>query len=195
MDEKQIRKVLEMKDIKKGVEDYVKIIVNYKNVNITMDTDFQRIFNGFYKVIFRPKMFYKDYYSFMEKHKNDNPSFSDTLYYFFNLYDKLEASFSSKLLHTIYQKLPIWDKYVLEYFELKAPSRDMEKKERVKQANNVYEEIKTKYVELQNNEEGKMMIKLFDEYFPKNRDINEIKKIDFIIWSVGKMGFKERIKT
>jgi hypothetical protein len=202
MDEKQIRKALGMKEIKKGVEDYLKIKGKFDDhtVNLATNRDFQRTYNGFYKVIFRPEMFYKDYYSFMEKHKDNIPSFTDALRYFLNQYDKLEASFSSKLLHTIKPSLPIWDKYVLkhffsvqdeyifEYLDRNFIVKKCDKETRIRYASNVYEDLKIKYNNFLETKESDEWIELFENYYPKYKDdITRIKKIDFIIWAVGKL--------
>jgi hypothetical protein len=179
MDEKCIRCVLQKEETKKGVKRYIEIMRNFQTVDVSSDKDFQRKFKNFYKIR-RNEQFLEVYYSFLQRNKNKNPSFIEVLNKLYK-FGKLEASFASKLLATIDPKLPIWDKYVLEHFRLNPPSRLLPKEERIKQANNVYEDLKKSYRELLNKEESKLVIKLFNEYYPDNK-ITSIKKIDFIIW-------------
>jgi hypothetical protein len=197
MNEKQIRIALKKEKTKKGIEKYMRIMGIFYDHEVNLATDrkkFQKTYNGFYRIRHPEKIFYEKYYLFMEKHKKDILSFPDTLDHLYK-YGRLEASFASKLLHTINPELPIWDKYVLDYFKLKAPSRNMGEKERIKKANDVYEELKTKYKELQNKEEGKMMIEKFDGCYPEyKKDISPIKKIDFIIWQT-RESVKSKKKT
>jgi hypothetical protein len=205
MDEKQIRKALEMEVINEDIKKYVKIreIFNDTNVNLATNKDFQKAHNGLFKIRQRPEMFYKDYYSFMEKHKNNIPSFSDTLD---NLYEYggLESSFSSKLLHTIDPELPIWDqhilrhfypiqdKYIFEYLDYNFTIKKYDKETRIRYANNVYEDLKIKYIKFLETEKSKEWIKIFEEYYPK--DITPIKKVDFIIWQT-RESVKSKKKT
>jgi hypothetical protein len=204
MDEKQIKEALEMKEIEKGVKDYVKIMESLRKVNLITDDDFQKTYNNFYDIRHRTfKEFIQGYSSFVEEHKHNIPSFPDTLDHLYK-YGRLESSFSSKLLHTIHPELPIWDqhvlrhfypirdKYILEYLDYNFTVKKGDKETQIRYANSVYEELKTKYKEFLGTEESNEWIKLFDECYPKYKDITPIKKIDFIIWAVGKL---EKMKS
>ena len=180
MEEKCIRTTLQKGATKKGIDKYIKIMELFTKVNVSKDEEFQRKYNDFYKIR-RNKQFRERYYSIIENSKKDKPSLIkvlDELYKFGNL----EVSFASKLLATIDPNLPVWDKYVLENFKISPPSRKLEKIERINQTNGVYESLKNKYKDLLEKDEGKLMIRIFNEYYPN--DISSIKKIDFIIWQL-----------
>jgi hypothetical protein len=119
-------------------------------------------------------------------------------------------------LHTIDPKLPIWDqhilryfypiqnKYILEYLDYNFTVKKCDKETQIKYANNVYEDLKIKYNDFCKTEESVEWIGLFDKcypketYYPKYEGITPIKKIDFIIWAVGKlekMESKKRTRT
>ncbi|TLS36481.1 hypothetical protein FCL54_14795 [Pseudalkalibacillus caeni] len=91
-------------------------------VNITESRDFQKAYNGFYRIRQRPKEFYETYYSFMEDNKDRSPSFRDTLQHKHNVHGRVEASFSSKLVATINPDLPVWETVVLDNLGLKPPA-------------------------------------------------------------------------
>ena len=181
MEEKCIRCILQRNETKNGIEKYSKIMSLFSKVNVLENKEIQKKFNGFYKIR-RNEKFLEIYYSFMEKNKHKKPTFVQTLREL-NKFGNLEASFASKLLATIDPNLPIWDKYVLEYFNLEAPSRNLSDEQRINQANSLYEKIRNLYKHLLEKEESKIMIKLFDEIYPKHK-ISSIKKIDFIIWQL-----------
>jgi hypothetical protein len=174
MDEKEIRNSL--KKCKDGISKYLKIMEMFHKVNVANDKDFQQLYNNFYKMRHPQTEFYTEYYSYMERNKNNTLSYLDVLEYF-KKYGRLEFSFSSKLLATIDPTLPIWDKYVLQNLNLTVPhGNDKENK-----ANVIYNNIIQWYKDYKNTPEAKKCITLFDEYYPNN-NITPIKKLDFIFW-------------
>ena len=192
MNEKQIKDAL--KNIENGVEKYIKIMNIFHNVNVSIDNEFQHLFKTYYQLKHRRiNEFSNCYFTFMENHKKKIPSFICTLN---NLYefDRLEISFASKLLATIDPNLPIWDKYVKNYFGLESPPNDIVKREdKVIHANSLYEILKQKYIEFFSTDESNLLIKLFDEHYPNN-NFTQIKKIDFIIYSNGNIESKQKRK-
>ena len=192
--EKQIIEALNKLKVNNDVEKYIKILDSYndKAINVSTDRSFQKKYNNFYKIRHPNKEFYKEYYSLMQDYKQTRKklSFIDTVKYFYR-FGRMDASYVSKLLATINQHLPIWDKYVLQYFKLEPPRRppsylDQDKRrifqeKRILLANDVYKEIIQRYGDLLVTNESKKCEKMFDEYYPEN-SITSIKKIDFIIW-------------
>jgi hypothetical protein len=170
-----------LKELEIVINKYLDIMKHFSRVDVSLDDDFHRKYNGFYKVRQHSKVFYEKYYAFMEGSKIQESTFKETLKYLY-IDGKLEASFSSKLLATVNPNLPVWDKYVLNYFELNSSiSNSLSEDRRIDLANDIYEEIKYNYEDFLRKEESKNWIKLFDEYYP-NKDITPIKKIDLIIW-------------
>jgi len=178
--EEKIKRAI--KNAKDGLEKYKNIMKLFSKVNVSESKEFQSIYTGFYRVRHNNPDFYNDYYSFMEEHRNNIPSFKDTLTYLYK-FGRLESSFASKLLATIDPELPVWDQFILRHFGLEQPSTDMIKEARIIQANNVYEEIKQKYKEFLKTNESRCWIKLFDEYYPET-NLTSIKKIDLILWQM-----------
>jgi hypothetical protein len=166
-----------------GIRRYLEIMALFPTVNVSTDATFQKKFNGFYRIR-RNRVFRELYYSFMETHKNNAPSFTETVRYL-GTYGWLEASFASKLLATINPNLPVWDKYVLRNTGLEAPAWCRNWETRVKRADTVYQTLIKWYADFVFGEEGKRWIHLFDERYPAT-PITPVKKIDFILWKLNR---------
>ncbi|MCM3694594.1 DUF6508 domain-containing protein [Neobacillus niacini] len=179
MDDGKITEAL--KKVKPGLEKYLKIMNLVKSVDVSKDKEFQRAFNGFYRVRQRPQVFYDTFYSFMEVHKESAPSFEKTLRYIHKELGRIEPSFSSKLVATINPNLPIWDSVVLNNLQLKPPA--YYRKDRIEESIRLYERIVDWYKDYLKDEEGQKIIELFDEAYP-NTGITDIKKVDFVIWQI-----------
>ena len=97
-----------------------------------------------------------------------------------NQTNRIEASFASKMLHTIDDRKPIWDSVVLNHLSFKV--HNINKEKRFDTIVNLYNNMCLGYNKLIETEKGKDIIKVFDDNFGK-KDISEIKKIDFILWA------------
>ncbi|WML23816.1 hypothetical protein [Neobacillus sp. OS1-33] len=115
----------------------------------------------------------------MEENKNGTPSFEKTFRYIYEELERVEASFSSKLVATINPDLPIWDTVVLKNLDKKPPA--YYKKNRLEETILLYEDIKNEYKKILAEETGKLIIQLFDQEYP-NSGITNIKKADFVFW-------------
>ena len=178
MDESKI--LLALPKIEPGLRKYLNIMNRIHKVDVTIDADFQRSYNGFYRVRQRKKDFYDTYYSFMEDNKNSAPSFEETLLYIHKELGRVEASFSSKLVATLNPDMPIWDSVVLQNLNLKMPNSSSN---RLFKTIMLYDKICRWYAEFKSSDEGKSMIELFDNYYPGTL-ITDTKKVDFVLWQI-----------
>ena len=188
-----------IRNAKKGVNQYKYIMSSFLETDVSKDITFQRKFKGFYRINKRNDKFYKAYFSFLETCKSSKPVFSDTLEHFYKigkpgknkkLVYSLEFSFVSKLLATLDDNLPVWDSNVFNCFGLRNPGHWLPKKERIKEAQKIYNDLKEWYESFLKNEEGCKCEKYFDEIHPDStitstKKITTIKKIDFILWQLG----------
>lgn len=162
-----------------GLQQYNHIMEAVQTVDVSKDKEFQRMFNGFYRMRQRSQSFYTYYFSLMEQLKNKVVNF-EIIYR--NIYEntgRIEASFSSKMLATLWPEKPIWDKYVLANLNIKVPySTD---KNRFEKNIQLYEEINNWYDNYLQSELAKECITEFDKWYP-NSMITKTKKIDFILW-------------
>lgn len=171
-----------VKRVKPGLVKYLRIMDTLNNVDVSTNEDFQKAYNGFYRMRQRKSEFYEKYYSFMESNKNNKEiSFEKTLLYFHNELGRVEASFSSKLIATINPSLPIWDSVVLKNLNLKQPYTYS--KDRVEKTILLYNKINLWYQDIIESEQGKRIISIFDSNYP-NTPITNVKKIDFVLWQM-----------
>jgi hypothetical protein len=175
------------KNIENGLQKYLQIMKLVKNSNVQENEDFQRRFNGFYRVMKKPRNFYVALFECIESNKNKEISFEQVLEFFYLKFGKIEASFSSKVMATINPNFPVWDREVLARLNLKAPSYNMDKKVRFEKIVKTYDDIVNWYSEFLKTEQVRNMIKEFDERIGIY-DIAATKKIDLILWQT-------RIKT
>lgn len=162
-----------------GLKTYKEIQDTFNKIDVSTDKDFQKKFNGFYKVR-RDNNWRKYYYDLFEKVKKD--PYIQTFEYILNsIYQgtgKFEPSFSSKMLATLNPNYPIWDQYVLKNTGIEPPS--------VKNINSLvatYKEIEVWYKKFIVPPAGKTCIAEFDKNFPDYNNINDVKKIDFLLWA------------
>lgn len=164
-----------------GLKDYIYIIRELKKVDVSTDVKYQRKFNYFYKVR-RNKSWRKNYYKFLQDNKaNDNLTFEKIIRHLYNETGNVEASFSSKLLATIKPEMPIWDQYVVKNININLLGKT--KEEQIQNAVDLYNKMIEEYNNLLKREEVKKCIKniknIIEEY-----EINDIKILDFILWSI-----------
>ena len=83
-----------------GFDKYEQIIRLVRKTDVSSDMNYQRIFNGFYRVR-RDAEWRKEYYDLFETVKDSNPSFEFIIRTLYKTTGNIEASFSSKMLATI----------------------------------------------------------------------------------------------
>lgn len=160
-----------------GIDKYNRIMKRVHEVDVSTDTEFQRFFNGFYRMRQRSTSFYKCYYTYLENNKtNHNLTYADVISHLYQQTGSIHASFSSKLLATVNPNMPIWDKFVLQNLSLRTPY--YYEKDRLQKTVQLYQQICRWY----QTEEAAQKLQLFNELFP-NTPISDTKKIDFILWA------------
>ena len=166
---------------KRGIEKYADIMKAFHTVNAATDKAFQKKYNGFYRVR-RNGEWQAHYYAIMEQGKSSELSFEQVLRELYIKTGKVEASFVSKLLHTLNNELPIWDKFVLQNLGLKMPTCQGEKK--IEYTIRVYQEIISWYKNALSIPEINQKLLEFDELFPEYKWFSTTKKLDFLLWQM-----------
>ena len=141
--------------------------------------DFQRAFNGYYRIR-RNEKWRKCYYGLFEKARKDHYSFEQIITELFKLTGNIEASFSSKMLATIDATKPIWDQYVLQNLGLVLSGKTQEIK--LKNAVSLYGQIEMWYKEYLATPEARDNIGEFNRLLPDYAWISATKKIDCLLW-------------
>ena len=163
--------------VETGIKKYNWIMEHVHEVDVSADAEFQKFFNGFYRMRQRSAVFYKSYYAFLERNKdNKNLAFEDILTYLYEETGSIHASFSSKLLATVNPNMPIWDKFVLQNLGLRTPY--YYEKDRLQKTVQLYQKICDWY----KTEQAREKLQLFNKQYPDAK-ITDVKKIDFILWA------------
>lgn len=142
--------------------------------------EFQRVFNGFYRVR-RNEEWRQHYYDLFVKAKAGQFDFEQIIYELYNKTGNVEASFSSKMLATLDASKPIWDQYVLQNLGLELTGRTQE--EKLKNAVALYRQIVMWYADYLSTVEAQKNIAKFDRMLPDYAWISDTKKIDCLLWS------------
>jgi hypothetical protein len=178
IEKEQIEEIISK--IKKPLEQYLWIQKEIFKRDVSTDREFQKKFNGFYRVR-RNSDWQKDFYQLMELNKNKNVIFGDVLDDMYKRTERMEASFVSKLVATINPSMPIIDKIVFHNLGLVLPSTG------IKNRNSI---IKEKYQVLISElsgflktENGKYLVEQFCVGYPEAK-ISKIKMLDFILWQL-----------
>ena len=159
-----------------GLQKYCSIMSCLYQTDVSKDREFQRLFNGYYRMRQRSERFYCCFYRYLEEHKFDDAlTYAQVLTYLFQETGCIHASFSSKLLATVRPEMPVWDKYVLSNLGLRAPYYSC--KSRFQRVLDTYQKICDWY----QTSEAQAKVAVFDANFP-NVDITDVKKIDFVLW-------------
>ena len=168
-----------------GLEKYKWIMEKFGEIDVSADREFKKKFNGFYRIRQRTPEFYDVFYKKLQDSKDGKcPTFGDVLEYFWRRLNRLEASFSSKLVATVNPDLPVWDAEVLRNLEIKKPlSTD---KNRLKKTIEIYDEIIVWYANYLKNRNGQIQLEEFNKRFP-NSGLSDLKKIDLILWQTRRL--------
>ena len=165
-----------------GMKKYKKIMDTLHWTDVSADREFQRTFNSFFVMLSRKSEYYDSFYSLLEQKKGTGVSFEETLERLKEAEGQLEISFSSKLIHIINPKRPIWDKNVaLQHFGMKPPGYNMDSVARQKEASRVYHEYCSRFYEYLDSSGGQTMLRIFNDKYP-HTGFTDAKKIDFIMW-------------
>lgn len=165
-------------NIQTGLEKYLHIMHRLHQTDVSQDLEFQRSYNGFYRMRQRPESYYTTYFSFLESHKSDpDLTFRQVLTYLYRKTERIEASFSSKLLATVKPEMPVWDTFVLQNLGLTPPPAYYSKANRIEAIITLYNSICQWY----SSQEAQEKLEFFNFYFP-SVNITDTKKIDLILW-------------
>lgn len=177
----RIREILQAPALRAGLASYKFIMERLHRTDVSTDRQFQSVFRDFYRM----RRFYSDdfarhYFQLLEHLKSSrNMSFRMAMERIKHIQGTYEMSFSSKMTHTIDPQHPIWDSVVTnQHFGIRAPSDRRDWEEACCRRYDLFED---RFYDYMSSEEGKTVIRLFDEQFP-DAGITDVKKIDFVLW-------------
>lgn len=151
--------------------------------------EYQKNYVSYYRVR-RDEHWLAEYFSYMQKQVgNPKVTFEKILRKISNVPHRIkngigatiEASFASKMLATLDQNCPIWDRRVAKVVGVRYDQL-RELKDYVK----VYDKLTEKVNAFRQTDAGSKCIEEFNRTFPDFVDINPVKKIDLYLWKMGK---------
>ncbi len=173
-----------------GLSEYQKIMDAVKAKEFSAEPKFRKLFNGYYRIRQRSTEWYDVYYGILETQlKNtDAYSFTDILNVLHKTGNKIEPSFTSKLLATADPSLPVWDTFVLRNLGLEKEwnqNKKLPPDERIKAAAQLYQELCDTYQEILSSPQGKACIEKFGKAIGReySEKLTDEKKLDLILWS------------
>lgn len=174
--------------------DVYKFLKNeFQRGSIARNYLFQFVFRSFYRLdnAGLTNEFKITYFELLEHYRNqsniDIEEVLVKLYVKKNLKGQttLQFSFVTKLLNTIDDSIPIYDRHIAKLFSMSRPSyKDLAKS--IDTYIDYLETIKITYNEIIAENLLPQTIAMFDRKFRDNK-LSMIKKIDFIFWSAGKL--------
>ena len=165
---------------------YLKLIEWARNSDVTQDMAFQTKYKGFWRVRGRGGGWCVPYFAFMESHKTVQFAFADVLNNLFETTGKVEGSFASKLLATLYPQQPIWDEIVLRKIGIPQPQKGQKDKQRqIKESLVTYTKLENWYSEYMKTPNAMDIVNLVDEMYPFATIMTSVKKVDWALWSMG----------
>lgn len=194
-----------LKDRAKGISTYIELMKAIEKDELT--NEFKEKFKKFYGMK-RCKFsdeFYNKYFEYLDKYrKKNNPNykkieFSEVIHDIWKTKtsNRVEASFSSKLLASINNEKPVWDSNVFSWMKMTRPASIKDKNKQIEKTISKYkdleDEIYAEFFDTNKIDKADKCIHIFDEtfyeMFKEKSDLKYItpmKKIDLILWSLGK---------
>ena len=155
--------------------------------DVSVDPDYRRLFNGYYRMQRRPHEWYGFFFELLENQKgNASISFRDILERVYRAKGRVEPSFCSKLVATIRPDMPVYDKYVRENLSLVIPKPHEGAGRRVEKFISVYEELTVKQRQLMCRDEFATLKCAFDQKLPGFAHFTDTKKLDLFLWQYRK---------
>ena len=181
-----------------SIEVYKFLVNRFKETeDISKDEVYKFLYRSFYRIdnAGLTKEFKNEYFKILQEYRIVTKYSNDTIISIANRLDpfirlnkkkSFQFSFISKMLNTINVDSPIWDSEVRLVFKFNNIQSKLSLDEKIKMAIEQLEYMKIVYKQIEESNALNLVIQEFD----KNYDIEVMsfnKKLDFILWSCGKI--------
>ena len=163
-----------------GLAKYQHIQARLHTTDVRTDRDFQRSFNGFYRVR-QGQDWQTVFYALLEEEKARPRGFDTVLRALHAATGRHEASFASKLVASVNPDLPVLDAFVLKNVGLRMPSRSH--RDRLGELGKVYAQVEDWYALALESAAGKAALAAFDTAYPDS-GATPLKKLDLVLWQI-----------
>lgn len=163
-----------------GIVKYQFLRKRLYETDVALDNEFQRAFNGFFRMGRRTAAYYNDYFDYLQQHKHTDISFAEVVKFLYERHGRLEMSFASKMVAIVCPQHPIWDSVVTKgHFGIVAPHINTQN--RLEKGIEKYQQYCRSYEAYMLTDDAKIKILEFEKLFP-GIDITKTKKLDFMLW-------------
>ena len=154
-----------------------------RQIDVSNDRQYQKTYNGFYRVRLPITETYSTYYNLLEKNKNSKKvSLEYILNRLLEVTQRVETSFGSKLLATVNPHVAPLDSIVLKHLNLSLPkSAGQPKSSRIQQCVSVHNELVEKMNHLVTLPQFQELKKSFAVRFP-GYTFTDMKILDLLLW-------------
>ncbi len=160
------------------IEKYTYLINNKAMID---SKEYQAAFIKYCDMRYQDKEWLDKYFRFFSKNiNNTNIEFREILEYLYEETNRIETSFSSKMLAIINPEKPIWDSNVSSVLDLCVEGNTP--KERKEDAIKKYDELLARETDLLKKDDVKEYISCFRKMFPEYDYITDIRVLDFYLW-------------
>lgn len=146
--------------------------------NVSTDGEYQRRFGGFYRVR-RSSDWRTAFFEILERAKSSPVTFGEALRALHVATGRVEASFASKLVATLYPAQPVIDSVVLKNLGLNLPRAAAS--DRLAAIETLHCQLRTLYSEYLATEAGRDLILRFQQAYPRSY-VTETKMLDLVLW-------------
>lgn len=151
-------------------------------VDVSTDQNYQRTYNGFYRVRLPTAAAYAVYYALIEKSKIKTPLLQEILIELLDATGRVETSFGSKLLATVNPHVAPLDSVVLGHLNLELPTRSGQSNiARIEQCANVHNDLVAQMNSLVDLPQFKILKTNFQNRFP-TYNFTDVKILDLLLW-------------
>jgi len=162
-----------------GLEKYRWLQAELWTRDVAHDDEFQKTFNGFYRVR-RNSAWRSAFYALFELEKSKRRTFGDVLWALHASTGRVEASFASKLVASVNPDMPVIDSFVVKNLGLPV-SRGGSVAERFARIVDLHNQIRRTYAEYLETEAGHDLVASFMQMYP-GRSVTRTKMLDLVLW-------------
>ena len=156
-----------------------------RSTNVFDDKEFQRRFNGFYRMRQRKREWYDYFYLTLENVKFDREiTFEGILRRTFENMGRVEPSFSSKMLATVRPDMAVYDSYLRDNLSIIVPKQFQRPEIRIDGFIAAYDQLQERMLELIGDPRFNELRTRFDLCLPKYSHFTDMKKMDLILWQM-----------
>jgi hypothetical protein len=164
-----------------AVQKYSWLQTQLHSINVSSHDagEFQRRFKGFYRVR-RNQAFCGPFFGLLEREKaNVGIDFASVLLEVST--DRVEASFSSKLVASIRPDMPVWDREVMRNLGIRTTGPAGDRNDKIRATLQRYEDLGTRMTQFLHDAQFLELRRAFDQRFP-GTVVSDMKVMDFFLW-------------